>query len=126
VASNETKSSVAIVLAMIYNGLKLGKKKMARVFFPKRAFSADREQDTRPDPKDKDSGADRGWEVSRNRALVGYVLIRRLGYKLKDVAKYLGRDLATVSSLVSRYSERMAQDEDLNKQAARITKYCLE
>ena len=38
-------------------------------------------------------GADRGWEVSQSRALVGYVLIRRLGYKLKDVAKCLGRAL---------------------------------
>jgi REP element-mobilizing transposase RayT len=68
------------------------------------------------------SGADRSWEVSRHRALIGYVLIRRLGYKLKDVAKCLGRDMATVSSLVSRYSERLAQDEELKKQAARIMK----
>ena len=62
------------------------------------------------------SGADRSWEVSRYRALVGYVLIRRLGYKLKDVAKCLGRDIATVSSLVSRYSEHMAKPEELKKQ----------
>jgi hypothetical protein len=72
------------------------------------------------------SGADRGWETSRCRALVGYVLIRRLGYKVKDVAKCLGRDIATVSSLVSRYSERMAQDEYLQKQTTRIAKVCLE
>jgi transposase len=58
--------------------------------------------------------------------LVAYVLIRRLGYKLKDVAKYLGRDIATVSSLVSRYSDRMAGDEELKKQAARVIKYCPE
>ena len=70
------------------------------------------------------SGADRSWEVSRHRALIGYVLIRRLGYKLKDVAKCLGRDMATVSSLVSLYSERLAQDEELKKQAARIMKDC--
>jgi REP element-mobilizing transposase RayT len=68
------------------------------------------------------SGADRSWEVSRHRALIGYVLIRRLGYKLKDVAKCLGRDMATVSSLVSRYSERLAQDEELKNPAARIMK----
>jgi hypothetical protein len=48
------------------------------------------------------SGTDRGWAVSRHRALVGYVLIRRLAYKLKDVAKCLERNVATVSSLVSR------------------------
>jgi hypothetical protein len=72
------------------------------------------------------SGADRSWEVSRYRALVGYVPIRRLGYKLKDVAKCLGRDIATVSSLVSRYSEHMAKPEELKKQVARLTKHCLE
>ena len=66
------------------------------------------------------SGADRGWGISRYRALIGYVLIRRLGYKLKDVAKCLGRDMATVSSLVSRYSARIAEDEELKKQSARI------
>jgi len=72
------------------------------------------------------SGADRSWEVSRYRALIGYVLIRRLGYKLKDVAKCLGRDMATVSSLVSRYSERIADDEELKNQSTRIAKHCLE
>jgi len=71
-------------------------------------------------------GADRGWEVSRARALVGYVLIRRLGYRLKDVAKCLGRDLATVSSLVSRFSERLAEDGRLRKQAERLAEDCQE
>jgi putative transposase len=71
------------------------------------------------------SGADRGWETSRCRALVAYVLIRGLGYKLKDVAKCLGRDAATVSSLVSRYSDRMTENEELKKQAVRIAKHCL-
>jgi putative transposase len=72
------------------------------------------------------SGPDRGWDVSRGRALVGYVLIRRLGYKLKDVAKYMGRDVATVSSLVSRYSERIAKDKELKTQATGIVKQYLE
>jgi len=71
-------------------------------------------------------GADRGWEVSRARALVGYVLIRRLGYRLKDVAKCLGRDLATVSSLVSRFSERLAEDGRLRKQTERLAEDCQE
>ena len=61
------------------------------------------------------SGADRGWALSRRRALVGYVLIRRLGYKLKDVAKCLRRDVAAVSSFISRYSERMAQEKELER-----------
>jgi putative transposase len=72
------------------------------------------------------SAADRGWEASRCRALVAYVLIRRLGYKLKDVAKCMGRDVATVSSLVSRYSERLADDEEWRKQSTRIAEDCLE
>jgi REP-associated tyrosine transposase len=71
-------------------------------------------------------GADRSWEVSRARALVGYALIRRLGYKVKDVARCLGRDMATVSSLVSRFAERMADDGNLRKLAARLTKDCLD
>lgn len=68
------------------------------------------------------SGADRGWETSRCRALVGYVLIRRLGYKVKDVAKCLGRDTATVSSLVSRFSDRIGLDEKLKIQATCLAK----
>jgi putative transposase len=71
-------------------------------------------------------GADRGWEVSQSRALVGYVLIRRLGYKLKDVAKCLGRDVATVSSLVSRFAVRMSENETLRKQAVRLAADCQE
>jgi hypothetical protein len=72
------------------------------------------------------SGVDRSWEISRHRALVGYVLIRRLGCKLKAVAKCLGRDIATVSSLISRYSELIGDDEELRKQSIRIAKDCLE
>ena len=72
------------------------------------------------------SGVDRSWEISRHRALVGYVLIRRLGYRLKDIAKCLGRDIATVSSLISRYSNRIADDEEWRKQGIRIAEDCLE
>jgi putative transposase len=71
-------------------------------------------------------GADRGWEVSQSRALIGYVLIRRLGYQLKDVAKCLGRDAATVSSLVSRLAVRMSEDETLRKRAVRLAADCQE
>jgi hypothetical protein len=53
---------------------------------------------------------------------VGYVLIRRLGYKVKDVAKCLGRDTATVSSLVSRFSDRIGLDEKLKIQATCLAK----
>jgi hypothetical protein len=59
------------------------------------------------------AGADRGWEIWQTRALVGYILIRRLGYKLKDVAKCLVREVATVSSLVSRFTVRMGEKPDV-------------
>ena len=65
-------------------------------------------------------------QVSQSRALVGYVLIRRLGYKLKDVAKCLGRDAATVGSLVSRFAVRMSENETLRKQTARLAADCRE
>jgi putative transposase len=71
-------------------------------------------------------GADRGWEVSRARALVGYVLIRRLGYKLKEVASCLGRDMATVSSMVSRFAERLGEDARLRRKAKRLAEDCIE
>jgi putative transposase len=67
-------------------------------------------------------GSDRSWEVSRARALIGYVLIRRSGYQLKEVAGCLGRDMATVSSLISRLANRMSTDEDLQRRAERIAK----
>jgi hypothetical protein len=50
------------------------------------------------------SSADRGWAVSRTRSLVAYVLICRLRYKLTEVATCFRRDVATVSSSVSRAS----------------------
>ena len=71
-------------------------------------------------------GADRGWEVSQSRALVGFIFIRRLGYKLKDVAKCLGRDAATVRSLVSRFAVRMNENETLRKQEVRFAADCRE
>ncbi len=71
-------------------------------------------------------GADRGWKISQLRALVGYVLIRRLGYKLKEVARCLGRDAATVSSLVSRIADRMGGEEALRKRAKRLAADCQE
>ena len=70
-------------------------------------------------------GADRGWEVSRARALVGYVLIRRLGYQLKEVAMCLGRDMATVSSMVSRFAERLGEDGRLRRKAKRLGEDCI-
>jgi hypothetical protein len=61
----------------------------------------------------------------RSRAHVGgYVLIRRLCYKVNKTAKCLGRDIVTVSSPISRFVERMGGDEELRKQVDRIANLC--
>lgn len=67
-------------------------------------------------------GPDRGWQISKMRAMVGYVLVRKLGYRLKEVADYLRRDEATVSSLISRLAERMEKEERLRREASRLVK----
>lgn len=65
-------------------------------------------------------GADRGWGTSKRRAMVAHILVRRLGYRLTDVAPHLGRDLATVSSLIFRFSERIKVDEETRKDVERL------
>jgi len=71
-------------------------------------------------------GADRSWRTSRARAVVGYVLVRRLGYRLMEVATCLGRDTATVSSLLSRLGERMGSDNSLEAKIDGLVQDCLE
>lgn len=68
------------------------------------------------------AGPDRGWAISRQRAVIAYLLVRRLGYRLTDVARYLGRDTATLSSLIFRYSERMKVEEKLKKEIDRLAR----
>jgi len=50
--------------------------------------------------------SDRSWAVSKARTITAYVLVRRLGYRLSDVAAYFGRDIATVATLLARLSDR--------------------
>jgi chromosomal replication initiation ATPase DnaA len=71
-------------------------------------------------------GADRSWGTSGARAIVACVLVRRLGYPLVEVASCLGRDMATVSSLMPRLSERMESNRDLKGQVDRLAKDYLE
>lgn len=63
---------------------------------------------------------DRGWHLSRVRVLVAYSLVRRLGYRLTEVAAALGRDGATLSSLLSRLSDQIQQDEVLRRKIAQL------
>ncbi len=67
-------------------------------------------------------GPDRSWAVSKARTLVAYVLVRRSGYGLGEVAAYLGRDMATVGTLVARLYERTQLDRKLLRQIERLSK----
>ncbi|MGH7888113.1 MAG: REP-associated tyrosine transposase, partial [Candidatus Binatia bacterium] len=54
--------------------------------------------------------ADRSWAVSKARTMIGYVLVRREGYALGEVARFFARDGATVGTLIGRLAERINQD----------------
>jgi putative transposase len=51
---------------------------------------------------------DRSHRISRARAAASFILIRRLGYAVADVATALGRDSATISVIASRWARRPA------------------
>ena len=52
---------------------------------------------------------DRRWDISRNRAEAVAILVREYGYGVSEVAKYLGRDQANVSTMLSRLSARQTE-----------------
>jgi putative transposase len=64
--------------------------------------------------------ADRSWSVSKARSMIGYVLVRRQGYGLGEVARYWRRDPATVGTLVGRLAERMEREEKLRRELERL------
>lgn len=55
-------------------------------------------------------GRDRSWTVSQQRTLAAFVLVRRKGYRVGEVAGCLGRDVSTMSTLLSRFADRFRQD----------------
>jgi putative transposase len=65
-------------------------------------------------------GPDRSHSLSMARAFVSFVLVRRLGYRVVDVAALLGRDVATVSVIVSRFANRMKSQGCLAEDLARV------
>ena len=65
---------------------------------------------------------DRSWHLSSVRVRVAYTLVRRLGYRLTEVAMALGRDVATLSSLLSRFSDQTRQDGTLRREIAQLEK----
>jgi putative transposase len=65
---------------------------------------------------------DRSWAVSKARTVTAYVLVRRVGCRLGEVAAYLRRDIATVGTLVGRLYEQLPADPQLLRQIERLTK----
>ena len=65
---------------------------------------------------------DRGWRVSKARTMAAYVLVRRLGYRLSDVAAYLRRDMATLATLLARLSDRLQGDDMARREVDRLSK----
>ena len=64
--------------------------------------------------------AHRGWKVSRQRALMAYVLVRRAGYTVNEVAKYIGRDATTISSTLSRYEAKMIKQPAMWREVEKL------
>jgi putative transposase len=62
----------------------------------------------------------RGWKLSRQRMMMAYVLVRRAGYAVKEVAGYFGRDATTISSMLSRYEIRMEKQPEVRRQLEKL------
>jgi hypothetical protein len=65
---------------------------------------------------------ERGWKISKVRTMIAYVLARRFGYGLKEVASYLHRDMATVGTLLSRHYDRMQSDGESLKRIDELSR----
>jgi hypothetical protein len=66
--------------------------------------------------------ADRSWAVSKARTMIGYVLARRWGYGLGEVAKYMGQDPATVGTLLGRLAVRLEEEPELRRELERLSR----
>ena len=51
-------------------------------------------------------GTDRRWEIAKKRAEAVAVLVREHGYRVGEVAEFLGRDQAHISTMLSRLAAR--------------------
>ena len=54
--------------------------------------------------------------------MVAHILVKHLGYRLADVVPYLGRDMATLSSLIFRFSEHIRVEEETRKEMHRLVR----
>jgi putative transposase len=66
--------------------------------------------------------ADRSWAVSRQRTLAAYFLIRRWGFRARDVAAALERDPATLSVLLTRCAARLREEPVTQRRLERLAK----
>jgi len=55
--------------------------------------------------------------------MIGYMLVRRGGYGVKEVAQYFGRDSTTMSSLISRYERKLQDDPKLGRAVDRLSQF---
>ncbi len=67
-------------------------------------------------------GPERTWKVARVRGLLAYVLTRRMGFSVKEVAAYFGRDQTSISTLLIRFSQRMEQEPKVKEECERASK----
>jgi REP element-mobilizing transposase RayT len=65
---------------------------------------------------------DRSQPVSSARAALSFVLVRRLGYRVADVAAALGRDSATISVIVSRLASRLESSDRIAAVLTRLSR----
>jgi hypothetical protein len=54
-------------------------------------------------------GKDRRWDIAAKRAEAVASLVRGYGYAVSAVAKYMGRDQANISMMLSRWSVRQTE-----------------
>ena len=67
-------------------------------------------------------GSDRSWKKARARKLAAHILIRRMGFSVKEVAAYLGRDATSISALITRFSQKIEADRRIREEYERISK----
>ncbi len=65
---------------------------------------------------------DRSWEVSRDRTLISYMLVKRYGYRVGEVSAYMGRDIGTVSTAIMRFSDRVRSDGDIKQKIDKLVR----
>lgn len=73
-------------------------------------------------PEEALRGPDRRWAVSEKRSLVAYVLIRRMGYAVKEVSAWLHRDQATISSMLYRFEAGLSEGKMEHREIEKLEK----